>query len=156
MTILLSMGACKKKEEEVTRTPLSEGPIMDTPDLSPHMGTEQKIEFDVVVPPDVESEWSAVNIEVEDKELNKTQEFTVQIGDELKIPESDLTVKVLYYLPDFKMSGPIITSASNKPGNPAVGLSISEGDTQLFPESDGCMKNFQTYTRFNTSDSHSV
>jgi hypothetical protein len=132
--IIFSLGACKKKEEQVSKTPLAEGPILDTPGVSPHSGTGQKTQFDVVVPPDVEAGWSAVTLLVEDKELTKQEEFTVQIGDEFQIPDSTLMVKVAYFLPDFKMSGPVITSASNTLNNPAVGIVISEDGKQVFPE----------------------
>jgi hypothetical protein len=130
----ISFGACKKKEEQVSKTPLAEGPIVDTPGVSPHSGPGQKVQFDVVVPPDVETEWTAVTLIVEDKELKKTGEYTVQVGEELQIPDSSLAIKVSYFLPDFKMSGPVITSASTAPNNPAVGIVISEDGNQIFPE----------------------
>lgn len=133
--VLFSFGACKKKEEQVTQRPLGEGPIMDTPSVSPHTATGEKIQFEVVVPPDVEAGWSSVILMIEDKENNKTEEFTVKIGEELTIPDSTLSVKVAYFLPDFKMGGPVITSASNDPNNPAVGITISEEGKQIFPES---------------------
>lgn len=134
-TILFSFGACKKKEEPISQKPIQQGPIMDSPATLPDHERGQKVQFEVVIPPDVKDKWSAVKLLVENKKLNKTQEFTVQIGDELKIPDSKLTVEVDYFLPDFKMSGQIITSASNMPNNPSVGLRISEDGKQIFPES---------------------
>jgi hypothetical protein len=134
--ILFSFISCKKKEEEkVTQPPLAQGPILDTKGIKPHGDSGKKIQFEVVVPPDVESAWSAVTLVVEDKQLNKTQEYNVQIGDEFKIPESAVTVKVAYFLPDFKMSGSVITSASNTPNNPSIGVVISEDGKQIFPGS---------------------
>jgi hypothetical protein len=148
MMILFSLPACKKKEEEkVTQPPLAEGPIMDTKALKPHGETGQKIQFEVVVPPDVESSWSAVALVVEDRQLNKTQEYTVKIGDELKIPDSKLVIQVAYFLPDFKMSGPVITSASNTPNNPSVGVIILEDGKQIFP---GAGKYGWLYEKFPT------
>ena len=88
----------------------------------------------MVVPPEVQTGWSAVKLLVEDRELKKTHEVTIRIGDESKIPGSNLTIKAVYFLPDFKMSGPVITSASNALNNPAAGLIVSENGAQIFPE----------------------
>ena len=133
--ILVSFSACKKKvEEEVTQAPLQQGPIIDTPSAISDHGTGPKIQFDIVVPPEVESSWSGVIISIEDKIAKKTQEYTVALGDEFQIPGSNLKIKVDYFLPDFKMSGQIITSASNTPTNPAAGIIIYEDGNQVFPE----------------------
>ncbi len=133
--LLFSFSACKKKvEEQVTQAPLQQGPIIDTPSAIPDHGTDQKIQFEVVVPPEVESSWSAVILTVEDKITKKKEDYTVLLGDELKIPGSNLKIKVDYFLPDFKMSGQIITSTSNTPTNPAAGVIIYEDDNQVFPE----------------------
>ncbi|HDK17303.1 MAG TPA: hypothetical protein ENG75_05135 [Nitrospirae bacterium] len=133
--VLFSFSACKKKAEEtISQAPLAEGPIMDTPSEMPPHGTGQKVQFEVVVPPEVEDSWAAVKLEVMDKQLNKTQEYTVKLGEALEIPDSDLTIKAEYFLPDFKMSGQIVTSGSNAPNNPAVGVVILENGDQIFPE----------------------
>jgi hypothetical protein len=132
--VIFSIGACKKKEEEkVSQPPIAQGPIVDSPALSPHKAPGQKIQFEVVVPPDVEAGWSAVKLLVEDKKANKTEEYTVQIGEELQIPDSKLMVQVVHFLPDFKMSGPVITSDSNNPNNPSVGVTILEDGKKIFP-----------------------
>ena len=134
--LLFLFGACNKKEEQpVPQAPMQQGPIIDSPTLSPQHQTVQRVELNVVVPQDVKDSWSSVKLLIEDKKLNKTEEFTVNLGDELKIPDSKLTVKVGDFLPDFKMGAQIITSASNNPDNPAVGIVISENGTQVFPAS---------------------
>ncbi len=130
--ILFSFGACKKKEEQpVPQLPARQGPIIETPATIP----SQKTEFQVVIPPEIKDQWSAVKLLVEDKKLNKKQEFIVKLGSELKIPDSKLTIKVGAFLPDFKMGAQVITSASNNPNNPAVGVTISEDGLQIFPKS---------------------
>ena len=68
------------------------------------------------------------------KKTNKAQEFIVKLSGELKIPDSRLTVTVGDFLPDFKMGAQVITSSSNNPVNPAVGVKIFEDGTQIFPE----------------------
>jgi len=133
-TILFSAVACQKKAEEpMPQVSTKQGPIIDSPITMPNREGEQKIEFEVVVPEEVKARWSAVKLLVEDKKTNKKQEYTVNIGDELKIPDSSLTVKVVYFLPDFKMGGQIITSASNASNNPSVGVIISEDGKKIFP-----------------------
>ncbi|MBI5050422.1 MAG: DUF2155 domain-containing protein [Nitrospirae bacterium] len=135
IAILLSIGSCKKKEEQpVPKTPMPHGPVMEAPAGIPgHKAGGPKVTFQVVVPPEVKDKWAAVKLVVEDKKIKKTQEFTVNIGSELKVPESNLTVKIGEFLPDFKMSGNIITSASNNTNNPSVKVTIYEDGKQIFP-----------------------
>ncbi|MBI5409149.1 MAG: DUF2155 domain-containing protein, partial [Nitrospirae bacterium] len=70
-----------------------------------------------------------------DRKQNKQQELTANIGGEVKIPDSNLIVKVGPFLPDFKMNGAVITSASNDLNNPSVGVAIFENSAQVFPSS---------------------
>jgi hypothetical protein len=77
--------------------------------------------------------WSKVIVVVDDKQTKKQQEFTLKIGDEFKIPDSNLTVKIGPFFPDFKMNGTVITSSSNEPNNPSVGVAIFEGGARVFP-----------------------
>lgn len=137
IAVLFSFQACKKKEEQpVPKSPVPKGPIVEAPSAPPPHGTPgQKTEFQLVVPPEVEEQWVQVTIIVHDKMEDKKQEFTVNIGDELKIPDSTLTVKIGPFLPDFKMSGTVITSTSNEPNNPSVGVAVLENDKQVFPPS---------------------
>ncbi|MEW6599674.1 MAG: DUF2155 domain-containing protein [Nitrospirota bacterium] len=140
ITILLfSFAACKKKEEAAPerKSSMPQGPIVDAPEGSPpgHGTPGKKTEFQVVVPPEVTGMWSKVTIIVDDKKMNKKNEFTLNIGDEFTIPDSNLTVKIGPFLPDFKMSGTVITSSSNEPNNPSVGVAVFENGTRVFPPS---------------------
>jgi len=128
------IGCEKKQEQAASKTPVQQGPIIDIPAPAPGHGTpSERPEFKVVVPPEVKDTWTAVTITVDDKKDNKQTDYTVALGSELKIPDSSLTVKVGPFLPDFKMSGEIITSASNDPNNPAVGITIYDDGTKVFP-----------------------
>lgn len=133
--ILFSFTACKKKEETIPQNTLKKGPIIDSPAPLSGYSSGQKVQFELIVPPDVKDNWSAVKLLVEDKKLNKTQEFTVRLGDELNIPDSNLTIKVGHFLPDLTIRGQMITSASNTPNNPSVGVIIFSEGKQIFPES---------------------
>ena len=132
-----SLTSCQKKEEQPTaKSPVQQGPIIDVPVPAPGHGTPtQRPEFKVVVPPEVNEKWTDVTIAIDDKQENKQTDYVVALGSELKIPDSNLTVKVGPFLPDFKMSGEIITSASNEPNNPAVGIIIFEDGNKVFPPS---------------------
>jgi len=96
----------------------------------------QKVDFKIVVPREVEGRWSAVKFIVEDKVKNSKQELSAPVGGELKIPDSNLVVKVGPFMPDFKMNGDTITSGSNDLNNPAVGVVVYENGKQIFPAED--------------------
>lgn len=144
LALVFSVVACKKKETQPpvpqTTAPMTPGPVMQGP-ISPEAqqtvpGSGMPVqggEKQVVVPESVKGKWSAVKIIVEDKVSKKTQEYTINLNSDFKIPNSNLKVYVGEFLPDFKMDGLALTSASNQPNNPAVGIRVLEGDTQLFP-----------------------
>ncbi len=135
--LVFSFWACQQQEEQVvSESPKPKGPIIDTPATGMgHVGEGPKTVFKVVVPPDVEDKWTAVVIVVNDKQENKQEEFNVNIGDELIIPNSDLIVKIGPFLPDFKMSADTITSTTSDPNNPAVGIAIMQNGNKIFPPS---------------------
>ena len=87
ITLLLTFGACQKKEDPtaVKKSPMPSGPIIDTPSTQPgHEKAGPKTEFQVVVPPDVADNWAQVTLIVEDKKENKKQDYSIMIGDDLK------------------------------------------------------------------------
>jgi predicted small lipoprotein YifL len=136
LMLLFFVAGCEKKEPQtVKNTRVKQGPIIETPNLATEHTTQQRVEMQIVVPPEVQGKWSSVVLEVKDRKSNKTTDFTVDLGGELKIPDSKLTVKVGDFLPDFKLGAQIITSASNDPVNPAVGVKIFEDGKQIFPQS---------------------
>ena len=139
---LFSFLACKKKEEQPVPQAPAQGPIMSPHAEAPAQGMpplgvpqQQKMERKVVVPAEVKNVWSAVKIVVNDKKANKQQDFTVEIGKELSVPDSNLKIKVVHFLPDFKMTEQTITSASNDSNNPSAGVTIHENGKQIFPSS---------------------
>jgi hypothetical protein len=150
--ILFSIAGCKKKEEQQQPATqqqggIPQGPIVETPMSPPSAPMGQmppghgmpgdaapKVEFQVVVPQEVKDRWSAVKFIVEDKIHNKQLEISAPIDGETKIPDTNLLVKVGPFLPDFRMDANTITSSSNEPKNPAVGVIIYEDGKQIFPE----------------------
>ncbi|MBE0427197.1 MAG: DUF2155 domain-containing protein [Nitrospirae bacterium] len=87
----------------------------------------------VIVPDSVKNTWNAARIVVEDKIAKTKQEYTVKFNSDFKIPNSNLKIHVGDFLPDFRMEGLNLTSASNNPNNPALAIRVYEGEKQIFP-----------------------
>jgi hypothetical protein len=123
VSVVFSIFGCDKSQDKPAATAKSsvkQGPIIDIPSSAPGNGeVTERPQFNIVVPPEVKEQWTAVTIVVEDKIENKESSFTIGIGEEIKI--------------DFKMSGTVITSASAEPNNPSVGIKIFEDDQLIFP-----------------------
>ncbi|MBI5409903.1 MAG: hypothetical protein HZA14_11100, partial [Nitrospirae bacterium] len=102
VTVLaLSIVSCKKKEEPQPApqqsTAAPSGPIIEPTAPPPGHGAPgqvppghepmgQKVEFQVMVPPEVTNTWSGVKLILEDRKQNKQQELAASIGGEVKIP----------------------------------------------------------------------
>ena len=123
--------ACKKKEPPPVPPP-APGQGMPGEPGAPHGmmggGPEKKI----VVPDSVKGQWKAVKIEVAYKKTNTKKTLTVPLNSELKIPDTDMTLKMGEFLPHFAMTGDSITSNSNNLENPAVGVDIMQGGKIAF------------------------
>ena len=150
LALLLTAGACKKKEEKppIPQTGMPGQQMGVPPGPQPGMPGQQqgapqgqmnivvpKGEKTVVIPDSVKGKWKAVILVVSDKKTNKQQEYTVNLNSDLKIPNSSLKVSVGEFLPEFRMDGLTLTSTSNEPNNPAVGVRIYDGSKQVFPAS---------------------
>jgi hypothetical protein len=151
LCMVLMMAACKKKEEQPAPQAGAPGqeqqlppghPTMPQQGMQPQGMPQQGMQPNIIVPkgettvtiPDsVKGKWKAVVLAVENKDTGKTADYTVTIHSDFKIPSTDLKITVGDFLPDFRMEGLNITSASNEPNNPAVGIRIFEGDKQIFP-----------------------
>jgi hypothetical protein len=154
LLLALSLYACKKKETQppVSQTPesvmpgqmppgqLPPGPITQGPVLPE--GQQQfarpgammpKGQSKVVVPEAVKGKWSEAMIILEDKVSKTKKEYKVKLNSDFNIPDSNLKIHVGEFLPDFKMEGLTLTSGSNEPRNPALGIRVFENDKQIFP-----------------------
>ena len=130
IVLAVSVGACKKKEETPQMPaghPSMEGGI--PPAGMPPM---PKVERQVVVSKDVTETWKAVKLSIENKSAKTTKEYSVNIGSELAIPNTKMTVKVLAFLPDFKMTDKEFKSASNKPNMPAALVAVNENGKEIW------------------------
>ncbi len=149
--LAFSIGACKQKEPQkpVPQVPMQPaGPTQPFPQMpmqpAPQMPMQQSPqspmqkpltigETKVVVPGSVKGKWTSVRLAVEDKVKKESKEYTVNLNSDFKIPDSNLKIHVGEFLPDFKMQGLTLTSASNEPKNPAVAIRVMEGKEQIFP-----------------------
>lgn len=113
----LVVAGCSKKEEKPEATPT---------------GAVTKKETVVKVPEIVAGKWKAVKIAVQDKSQSKETVYTVDVGGQLALPNSDLTLKVEAFLPHFIMEGATLTSQTNEPKNPAVQIKIFQADKEVF------------------------
>ena len=137
IALVLSFGACKKKEE----APQSGAPGQQLPAGHPQPGaagapgqqvTMPKGQTTVNLPDAVKGKWKSVVLVVEDKASKKKTEYTVNVNSDFKIPGSNVKLSVGEFIPDFKMDGLSITSSSNEPNNPAVGMKVFEDDKEVF------------------------
>jgi hypothetical protein len=128
--LVVSFAGCKKKEEKPqvpAGHPSMEGGMPQTgmPDMP-------KVDRKIVVPKEVSAKWKSVKLEIEDKAAKSTKEYVVAIGSEQAVPNTSMKVKVLAFLPDFRMGEKDITSASDKPNNPAAQISVSDGGKEIW------------------------
>ncbi|HIC90791.1 MAG TPA: DUF2155 domain-containing protein [Syntrophaceae bacterium] len=91
-----------------------------------------KVPNKIVIPKEVEGKWKAIVVEVTDKKVGETKEYTLDLKGHFTIPDTGLKVHVQNFLPDFSMSSQGITSFSDEPKNPAARVAISEGGKVIF------------------------
>ena len=120
---LVAAFGCGKQEEQVTPA---------AREVAAPVQSVEKPQARVVVPDEVQGKWKAVKIAVLDKETNKEEIYSVDIGSEFTIPSSGLILKVKNFLPAFIMDGTTMTSASNETKNPAAQIIITEGEREIF------------------------
>jgi hypothetical protein len=128
LALTISFAACKKKEEK-QRMPAGHSGMEGG---MPSPGNTPKVERTVVVSKAVTAKWKAVKLSVENKTAKKTKEYTVNIGSELAIPDTKMTVKVLAFLPDFKMSAKEFYSVSDKANQPAAQIVVTDNGKEIF------------------------
>ncbi len=121
--LVISFAGCKKKEE---KPQLPAGHPSTEGGMPPAMPDMPKVDRQVNVPKEVKAKWSAVKLSIEDKTAKSTKEYTVAIGSDVSVPNTSMKIKVLAFMPDFRMGEKDITSASDKPNNPAVQVLVQE------------------------------
>jgi len=141
LTLLFTAGGCKKKQEQPVPQPGMPGHQQLPPGQGMAPGVPgapggvmmPKGETTINIPDTVKGKWKAVVLVVEDKTTKKSSEYTVNLNSDFKIPNSNLKIEVGDFFPEFRMNGLEITSGSNEPKNPAVGVKVFEAGKQIFP-----------------------
>ncbi len=153
--VFLFVSGCQEKEEvetaqNVPATPIEIGEnqvpsnigmeypkemleaIQKSKGKTPESAPAKKGHAPLVVPADVQKKWKVVVIEVANKETNDQKDYMVDINKDFVIPDTNLKLNVLAFLPDFFMSAKVITSRSNELKNPAAKVVIYEDNTKIF------------------------
>lgn len=115
---------CRRHEEK------SAGPAAGMP--AGHGSASPRKPAVIEVPDAIKARWKAGRFSVVDTSTKKTVTLTAEVGKATPIPGTDLTLKLEALVPDFSMGNGVITSKSDKLGNPAAKASISEGGAERF------------------------
>jgi len=127
--LVVSFAGCKKKEEKPQLPPghpSMEGGVPPAGMPAGMPADMPKIDRAVNVSKEVAAKWKAVKLTVENKASKASKEYTVAVGSELAVPNTKIKIKVLAFLPDFRMGETDISSASDKPNNPAAQIAVAE------------------------------
>jgi hypothetical protein len=116
---LLALLACGKKEDKAG-APAGE-----------QQGVGAKKEAVVKVPDSVKGKWRAVKVSVLDKTTNKDTVILIPVGQEVKVPDTSLSIAVEVFLPHFTIDGTALTSQSNEPKNPAAQIRILDNGKEI-------------------------
>ena len=130
ITLGWAILACSQAEPPKSDTPAipmmspTRGLPSDTPAISGSAPAN--------IPEGVKGKWAAVRLLIEDKQEDTSKEYTVDLGTDLAIPDSNLVVEVKEFLPDLKIEGNAFTSASNELLNPSVRIAVMEDGKEVF------------------------
>ena len=113
--------ACSTREEKKPAQPASQDQGIRKPTM-------------VVEPTVSKGKWRAVMIGVTDKQSGKESvyEVPVRATSPIAIPNTDITIMVVNFLPHFIMQGTVLTSQSNEPKNPAAQIQVYERGKEIF------------------------
>lgn len=86
----------------------------------------------IVVPDSTKAAFHTVKMGVGNRKTKEIKKFDVKIGGTANVPGTGFTIKIGPYLPNFRVSGKTITTRDDKPDDPAVRATISEGGKVVF------------------------
>lgn len=109
-----------------------------------------KNQLKVVTPAAVSARWKAVELGVQIAG-SAEQKLVIRVGGEGKVFRSDLAVKVLAYLPAFKIQDGTATSSSNDADNPAALVQVQGSDGNV---TEGWI--YQKFPQFDTFHSDRI
>ena len=144
--ISLSGTACEQKKEtspprpevEKPKLPGGELPSADLPPSSnlplhpPSAPAVPKTPKTLAIPDTVKGQWESIILRIEDKTKQSTVDQTIALQSDYQIPESNVTIKVGDFLPQFSMDQNNITSISNETKNPALKVTVLKEGEEVF------------------------
>jgi hypothetical protein len=86
----------------------------------------------VITPEEVKNKWTTVSIVIKDKSSGASVSYKVKPDSVFEIPETNFKLKIGAFLPDFTMDAERITSLSAEPNNPALQVTIYEGEAEKY------------------------
>lgn len=89
-------------------------------------------EMEVIIPPYVKKTWKWVRLTIEDKEKMSSNDFTIEIGGKISIPDTGIEIQTAEFLPDLKIEGNLYTTATTELLNPAIHVIISQNGKEIF------------------------
>ena len=114
LALAVSLG-CQKKAQEIK---LDEQVPEEVP--------MPQVPSQIMVPEEIANKWTAVVLEVTDKDSGDKKDYTVKIGETAPVGSTGLKVTVEAFLPSFTMAGDVFTSASPELNNPAAKVRIAD------------------------------
>lgn len=160
VAFVLATGACTNRDETSNVTPEGTGdrppslPVILPPERTstdtnlghPKSGAKLALK----IPAEVRAKWKAAELSlVGNGKAPRT--VRVPVGGNTAVGGTGLTLLVVALVPAFQSSGDAVTSASNRPDNPAVLVRLLDKDRTL---TEGWV--FQKYPDFNTFNSDRV
>lgn len=136
--LAFSASACKQNKEAAPPEPEVSAPA-ELPELLPpdsvppaHPPMQTSAPKTVAVPTEVQGMWESVVLHIEDKTHQTSLDQTIPLHTDYQIPDSELTVQVGDFLPQFSMGESRITSLSNEAKNPALKIIVLKKGEEVF------------------------
>ncbi len=140
---LIAVPACSQEKTPVESKTVAAKQELPAELPSPHAGLIQpppsghppateKSPATVSVPESVAGNWASVVLQIENKKSSTRSEQAIALHSEYAIPESTVRIKVGDFLPHFSMDEGVITSLSNETRNPAVHVTIFDGQEEIY------------------------
>jgi hypothetical protein len=140
---LIAVPACSQEKTPAESKTVAAKPELPAELPSPHAGLIQppsskhppatgKSPATVSVPESIAGKWASVVLQIENKKTATRAEQVIALHSEHAIPESTVRIKVGDFLPHFSMDEGVITSLSNETRNPAVHVTIFDGQEEIY------------------------
>ena len=81
---------------------------------------------------DIKNIWKQASVFVKNKKTGDGKIYSVPLNSDFKISDSNLTVKVGVFIPDFHMGKDSISSKSKKLNNPALQITVMDNEKELY------------------------